>query len=189
MPPSSLACVYISEEACLISLSGGVDSLVEYTCLPSNGADIVIASLLTSLLASLLTSLLASLITSSLLEFLAYLFYFIQDWLDVVAEDVGRIVELIVWNVAVGLESELILIVERLIFLYFGCRRRIFAYWWKCQLQIHRIPMSMWKAILDKIGMDGVSGYVEAGSIEGFLIMEVGEAEVSVGCNTDNFAS
>ncbi|KAF2618423.1 hypothetical protein F2Q68_00039723 [Brassica cretica] len=34
----------------------------------------------------------------------------------------------------------------------------------------------------------GVSGYVKAGSIEGFLSMEVGEAEVSVGCNTDNFA-
>ena len=34
----------------------------------------------------------------------------------------------------------------------------------------------------------GVSGYVKAGGIEGFLSMEVGEAEVSVGCNTDNFA-
>ncbi|WZZ64544.1 hypothetical protein YC2023_075914 [Brassica napus] len=45
-------------------------SLVEYTCLPSNGADIVIVSLLTSLLASLLASL--------LLELLAYLFYFIK---------------------------------------------------------------------------------------------------------------
>lgn len=70
----SIACVFIGEEACLISLICGVDSLVEYTCLPSNGADIVIASLLTSLLASWLTSLLASL----LLELLAYLFYFIQ---------------------------------------------------------------------------------------------------------------
>nr|VDD35888.1 unnamed protein product [Brassica oleracea] len=55
------------EEACLISLSCGVDSLVEYTCLPSNGVDIVIASLLTLLLASLLTLLLASLLTSLLL--------------------------------------------------------------------------------------------------------------------------
>ncbi|KAF3498660.1 hypothetical protein DY000_02052480 [Brassica cretica] len=34
----------------------------------------------------------------------------------------------------------------------------------------------------------GVSGYVKAGSIDGFLSMEVGEAEVSVGCDTDNFA-
>ena len=34
----------------------------------------------------------------------------------------------------------------------------------------------------------GISGYVKAGGIEGFLSMEVGEAEVSVGCNTDNFA-
>ena len=81
----SIACVFIGEEACLISLGCGVDSLVEYTCLPSNGADIVIASLLTSLLASLLTSLLASfltsllssLLTSLLLELLVYLFYFI----------------------------------------------------------------------------------------------------------------
>ena len=69
-PFVSIACVFIGEEACLISLGCGVDSLVEYTCLPSNGADIVIASLLTLLLASLLPSL--------LLELLAYLFYFIQ---------------------------------------------------------------------------------------------------------------
>ena len=64
----SIACVFIGEEACLISLGCGVDSLVEYTCLPSNGADIITASLLTSLLASLLTSL--------LLELLAYLLLF-----------------------------------------------------------------------------------------------------------------
>ena len=78
----SISCVFIGEEAFLISLRCGVDSLVEYTCLPSNCADIVITSLLrlllASLLASLLTSLLASLLTSLLLELLAYLFYFIQ---------------------------------------------------------------------------------------------------------------
>ena len=77
-PFVSIACVFIGEEACLISLSCGVNLLVEYTCLPSNGADIVIALLLTLLLASLLTSLIASLLASLLLELLAYLFYFIQ---------------------------------------------------------------------------------------------------------------
>ncbi|WZZ44966.1 hypothetical protein YC2023_041225 [Brassica napus] len=52
--------------------SCGVDSLVEYTCLPSSGADIVIASLLTSLLASLLASLLTSLPTDLLPLFRTY---------------------------------------------------------------------------------------------------------------------